>query len=232
MRCVVHVGDGILRKVATIFILFLFLLGSISIFIPTSVKAGFSIWPGKLNIKMPEGYPEEVIKYEIRVTNNNPYDINVSSEIKNPNAEELTDKYTPIPDLSWISITPEILCIPAKEHRYFTVSIDIPDSEKPLHYNEKWDVRAIISDETPEKEGQVAIQVKLITKILINTPSKEMKWQIPQICIIIIGGIIALIATFALIFPYVKKKKRNIYKNKAAIFHFKKKERTNKSKKN
>ncbi|GAH07132.1 unnamed protein product, partial [marine sediment metagenome] len=95
---------------------------------------------------MPEEYPEEEIRYEIEVDNLNSYDINVSAEIENPGLQYLKKDYTFIPDLSWVSTTPEILYIPAYESRFLEVIITIPDEEKPLHYDERWEVWVVISE--------------------------------------------------------------------------------------
>ncbi|MCK4814831.1 hypothetical protein KA005_03600, partial [bacterium] len=59
-----------MRRIKTLFLVSLFLLGSTLIFSsPPVLSGGISIWPGKLTITMPEEYPEEEIRYKIEVDN-------------------------------------------------------------------------------------------------------------------------------------------------------------------
>ena len=214
-----------MKRIKTLFLVSLFLLGSIIIFSsPPVLSGGISIWPGKLTITMPEEYPEEEIRYEIEVNNLNSYDLNISAEIENPSLYNLKKDYTFIPDLPWVSITPEILHIPAHESRFLEVIITIPDEEKPLHYDEHWEVWVVISevkDQSSSPPGNVIL--KHAVKLFINTPPEKVKQQIPQtlylILLFIIVGLI-VVATFVF---YAKKRERITYKKRPAILYFKKK---------
>ena len=198
------------RRNALIILSLLLLIVS-SNFISTSVKADISIWPGILTINMPGGYPDEPIEYKIRVNNKNSYTIIVSSKTTKVEEEFLTENYTYLQNSSWISITPKQLYIPAEDRRYFNVSIDIPDSEKPLHYNEKWDARLIFEEVWASGGGGVDMRVRLGTKILIHTPSKAPTWEPSQNLSILVSIVIGVVAIM-LVFMFIKKKKRDLYK--------------------
>ena len=212
-----------MRRIKTLFLVSLFLLGSTLIFSsPSVLSGGISIWPGKLTITMPEEYPEEEIRYEIEVDNLNSYDINVSAEIENPSLHYLKKDYTFIPDLSWVSTTPEILYIPAYGSRFLEVIITIPNEEKPLHYDEHWEVWVVISEVKDQSPGTI-ISIELAVKLFINTPPEKVKQQIPQtLYLIMLSIIVGLIAVATFVF-YVKKRKRITYKKRLAILYFKKK---------
>jgi len=154
-----------MRKIKTLFIVSLFLFGFILIFLPpTASSGGISIWPGKLTITMHTEYPEEEIRYEIEVNNLNQYDINVSATAENPALYNLKENYMFIPDLSWVSITPEILHIPSKESRFLEVNISIPDEEKPLYYDEHWHVCTVVSennDQCPVYQAHTEINLSM-----------------------------------------------------------------------
>lgn len=212
-----------MRRIKTLFLVSLFLLGSTLIFSsPPVLSGGISIWPGKLTITMPEGYPEEEIRYEIEVDNLNSYDINVSAEIENPSLHYLKKDYTFIPDLSWVSTTPEILYIPAYESRFLEVIITIPNEEKPLHYDERWEVWVVISEAKDQSPGTI-ISIELAVKLFINTPPEKARQQIPQtLYLIMLSIIVGLIAVATFVF-YAKKRERITYKKRPAILYFKKK---------
>ena len=205
----INVGGWVMRKIKTLFIVSLFLFGCILIFLPHTVSSGgISIWPGKLTITMHDEYPEEEIRYEIEVNNLNQYDINVSATAENPALHNLKENYMFIPDLSWVSITPEILHIPSKESRFLEVNISIPDEEKPLYYDEHWHVCTVVSENNDRSTpGSTVILTELAVNFFIITPSSKATMEIQNIYIllaIIISAIITLIAIF-----YVKKKKKD-----------------------
>lgn len=217
-----NTGGWAVRIIKILFLIFLFLLIGLNIFLPHSVSSGgLSIWPGKLTITMSDGYPEEEIQYEIKVSNSNTYDINVTGEIANPSLHRLMKNYTFIPDLSWVQITSDIVHIPAKESRFLKVIINIPDSEKTLHYNERWEVWIVVSELINQSQDAGAfIQTELVVKFFIITPFVEEKSQILQffylIILFTIGGLLT-----AYVF-YIKSCGRDIFRNKQSVFYFKK----------
>ena len=212
-------------RMKILFLISLFLLTSILILSSSSVMSGgISIWPGKLTITMPEDFPEGEIRYEIEVNNLNSYDINVSAEAENPPQYRLEEDYAFMPNLSWVSIAPEILHIPAYETRFLEVIITIPDDEKPLHYDERWEVRVIVSKVMdPSSPHGAFIISRLAARFLISTPPAKVKAEIPQFLFLLLFAIVGLIA--AVLVVYFKKRKGVVHKNKAAVFYFKKKDR-------
>ena len=198
-----------MRKITVMFLVFLLLLVCFSVFVRGSIQ----IWPGKLTITMPEGYPKEVIKYKIQVTNPYSYDVNASARVENPAIGKLSDNYTFIPDLSWVKFVSETIYIPAGSSRFFELLIDIPDDEKPWHYNESWEAWVVISSDRSGSSGDFLFKIELAVKLFINTPPGEKATMIQNLYIIL-GIVVALIATSAAIF-YVKKNKKSDYnKNK------------------
>lgn len=215
-----------MRRIKTLFLVSLFLLGGILIFSSSPVlSGGINIWPGKLTITMPEEYPEEEIRHKIEVNNLNSYDINLSAEIENPSLYNLKKDYTFIPDLSWVSITPEIIHIPAHGSRFLEMIITIPDEEKPLHYDEHWEVWVVISEAKDQSSPGPTITIELAVKLFINTPPKKVKQQIPPtLYLILLFIIVGLIAVAMFVF-YAKKRERITYKKRPVILYFKKKKR-------
>jgi hypothetical protein len=181
-----------------IIMLVLTLLGFTITFFSTSTKAGIAIWPGKLSIDMHEGFPDENIEYEFKVTNKNNFDINVTTIIKHPIETQFDENYTYIPNLNWIKTYPEKISLNPYEFGYFTVSIDIPESERANYYNEQWEVIIRFKAENPVKEGSINIQIFPEAKLFINTPVGEspMNLSFNHIVYIGIGVFISLIIIF------------------------------------
>jgi len=215
-----------MRRIKTLFLVSLVLLGGILIFsAPPVLSGGMNIWPGKLTITMPEEYPEEEIRHKIEVNNLNSYAINLSAEIENPSLYNLKKDYTFIPNLSWVSTTPEIIHIPAHGQRFLEVVITIPDEEKPLHYGEHWEVWVVISEAKDQSSPGAVIAIELAVKLFINTPPEKVKQQIPQILyLILLFIIVGLIAVATFVF-YAKKRERITHKKRPAILYFKKRKK-------
>lgn len=193
-----------MKRITVVFLVFLFLSACFSM-----VASGIQIWPGKLTITMDEGYRGEEIKHPIQVTNPHSYDINVSARIDNPSADKLSEGYSYIPNLSWVKTVPEMLYLPAKTSGEFEVFIEIPESERSLHYNESWETWVILSSSSdPESQGDVNIQIELGVKLFIKTPPSIGLTMIQNLYILL-GVIISIIVTVVTVF-YVKKKKRNV----------------------
>jgi len=140
---------------------------------------------------MPEGYPTERISYQIQVTNPYTYSVNASARVENPAAQQLTTNYMYIPDLSWVTVEPEILYLPANTSSSFQIFLDVPKSERSSYYNTSWETWVVISSDKPAGDtGGLAFQVELAVKLFIHTPSGQ---NVPTagIFFIILGVIIA-----------------------------------------
>ena len=211
-----------MKRLKIIFLLFFFVAGTIFLFISPAVQAGIKASPAKLVITMPEGYPEGEIQYKIKVTNPCSYDIKVSSKVSNP--FEITADFTTVPDLSWISVFPESLDIPAKSSKEVEVIIDMPESEKNQQYNKNWEVWVIVQPVGFSEVGGMVIQTQVAVKLFIHTPTGTATPQTPQVpppFYIAVGIILGLVLIFVT-FSYFKKKK-DVQVNRAAMFYVKKK---------
>lgn len=178
---------GNVKKIQWFIILLIFLLPLLT----SQVQASLQIWPGKLTISMPEGYPTERISYQIQVTNPYTYSVNASARVENPAAQQLTTNYMYIPDLSWVTVEPEILYLPANTSSSFQIFLDVPKSERSSYYNTSWETWVVISSDKPAGDtGGLAFQVELAVKLFIHTPSGQ---NVPTagIFFIILGVIIA-----------------------------------------
>jgi hypothetical protein len=208
-------GDGDLRKISKAVFISMILIGTVCFLIP-SAKSNITLWPGILTINMSE-YPEGEIEYKkIYVTNPYDYEVEVITEIANP--QGLTKGYSNIPDLSWIDVNPEVLSIPAKSDGCFSLIIDIPEEEKASHYNESWEVW-IRFFKKPESDSGVIFNVKLASKIFIHTP-EELKQKIPYNPIILITVFAVLLLVIVAYFYF--KRKPSISSERRAVFYVKK----------
>jgi hypothetical protein len=130
---------GILRNIQAIFIVSLFFLESFFIIISTPAYASIAVSPPDVTITMNYVFPEKEIKFNVNVENQNRYDTNVSVKIENQSLDLLKENYINMPNLSWVKITPNIVHLLGKQSKILEVTILIPDKEKPLHYNERWE---------------------------------------------------------------------------------------------
>jgi hypothetical protein len=177
----------------TIYIGFRFLVISIimftffTIFLFSStmiIDAGdLSVTPATLQIDMPEGYKKDAIDVAVTVINTLSYSVEVKTNIRNPPDFERTEGYSYIPDLSWVKTVPDVFTVPAKGNASFKVVIDIPENEKPLHYNESWEVWIEVS-----RAQAGFFNVIPAVRVLINTPPKPLPIteRLPQILMIVI----------------------------------------------
>jgi len=193
---------GNVKKILWFVILFVFLVQLLTI----QAQAGLQIWPGKLTISMPEGYPTERISYLIEVTNPYTYSVNASARVENPDMQQLTTNYSYIPDLSWITVEPETLYLPENTSSTFKVFLDVPKSERSSYYNTSWESWVVISSDKPAGDtGGLIFQVELAVKLFIHTPSRQNE-PTAGIFIILIGVII----TSGVIYILLKNVRKNI----------------------
>lgn len=193
---------GNVKKRLWLIILLVFLLQMLT----TQTQASLQIWPGKLTISMPEGYPTERISYNIEVTNPYAYSVNASARVENPDIQQLTTNYSFIPDLTWVTVEPETLYLPANSSSSFKVYLDVPTSQRFRYHNSSWETWVVISSDTSAGEsGGLVFQVELAVKLFIHTPSGE---NVPIMGIFLI--LIGVIITCGVIFILLKNVKRNI----------------------
>ena len=176
-----------MKKILWFIILLVLLLSLLT----SQTQASLQIWPGKLTISMPEGYPTERISYQIQVTNPYTYSVNASARVENPTTQQLTTNYTYIPDLSWVTVEPETLYLPANTSSSFQIFLDVPKSERSSYYNASWETWVVISADKPVGgSGGLGFQVELAVKLLIHTPLGENA-PAAGIFFIVLGVIIA-----------------------------------------
>ncbi len=193
---------GNVKKRLWVSILLFFLLQMLTI----QAQASLQIWPGKLTISMPEGYPTERISYNIEVTNPYAYSVNASARVENPDLQQLTTNYSFIPDLSWVTVEPETLYLPANTSGSFQVFLDVPKNERSRYHNSSWETWVVISsDKSAGDSGGLVFQVELAVKLFIHTPPGE---NVPIVGISFF--IIGVIVTGGVIFILLKNVKRNI----------------------
>jgi hypothetical protein len=193
---------GNVKKILWFVILLVFLLQLLT----TQAQASLQIWPGKLTISMPEGYPTERISYLIEVTNPYTYSVNASARVENPDMQQLTTNYSNIPDLSWITVEPETLYLPANTSSTFKVFLDVPKSERSNYYNTSWETWVVISSDKPAGDtGGLVFQVELAVKLFIHTPSQQ---NVPTAGIFFI--LIGVIITSGVFYVLLKNVRKNI----------------------
>ena len=209
---------GTLKSIKVIFITSLFLLGCF--FYLLSVPAlsdGISVWPPSVNVDVKDAFPKEEIKFNVKVDNLYASDINVSAKIENQIPYHLKDGYTNIPNLSWIKVTPDIFNISAKQYKVLDATIDVPDEEKTLHYNERWEACIVISE---IKDEHTTISTEYAITIYIQTPEKEkiQNFNTLFLLFIIVGSI-----GLAVCILYLRNRKKIFTSKKPNFFYFKKK---------
>lgn len=184
-----------------------------------TVQSGIKIWPGKLYVEINKWYDEEKeIKHPIQIINPYSHGVNVTSKIDNPSQKVITDRFSPIPDISWVSTFPERLYIPPKSSENIEVIINIPEDQHELYYNEKWETRVVITSDIPigSGEGGMNFELEIAVKLYIITPKSEAGES--QYFYIILFFIFSIIIIF-IANSYIKKKKENL----KSIYYFKNK---------
>jgi hypothetical protein len=195
-----------------------FIVISFILFTSFTAQGGIKIWPGKLGIELNKWFDEgKEIRHPIHITNPYSYGVNVTSKIENPNSKVISEHYSTIPDISWITTSPDHLYIPPKTSKDIEVIIDIPIDQQDLYYNEKWETWVVITSDIPiGSGGSMNFELELAVKLYIITPKSEQgdSQYIYILLFLIFAIIISLIAT-----SLIKKKKENLN----SIYYFKNK---------
>jgi hypothetical protein len=201
----VIVERWVAKKTAITILIFLFL--SINFFTPVQAVESLRVVPGKLTITMEGDYTKEAVTCFIYATNPWTYGVNASAKIQNPSTSDLSEGYTFIPDLSWITVKKGKIYIPPKATGKFEIVIDIPENQKSLQYNKKWETWVSISNDEPENVsgGGVVFKISLAVKLFIHTPQgNNLVAAQPFYFIIVI--VVPIAITCAVIFHSKKRR--------------------------
>jgi hypothetical protein len=202
------------KKTIVLLLIFLILFTSFSL----TTKAGLKIWPGKITVEMNKWHDnEKEIKQPIQIINPYSHGVNVTSRIENPSLNIITEGYIPLPNISWIKTSPDILYIPPKSSGNFEIIINIPEKQKDFHNNEKWETGVVISSDIPIGPGGGGMNFKLeiSVKLFIITPESETEGVQYYYFFLFIF----LVFIVLMISSYIRKKKENL----SSIYYFKNK---------
>lgn len=214
-------GDGKFKKTVTVLFIFLFLFGNILVLSSQPTKAGIRLLPAKLTINISKFTDDEIQYNKICVENPYNYDIEVIAKIENPPSDSITNGYSFIPDISWVTLNSNSVLISAKSNSYFTITIDIPDDKKSLNYDKKWEVWFKVF-EKPGSGASGSLSVKIASRIYIHTPSHELGQNIPYSPFILYFFIFCLLV---IVFIGFYKKRRTSQNKRPAMFYVKKRDK-------
>jgi len=202
------------RKTIVLILISLIFFTSFSL----TAQGGIKIWPGKLSVELNKWFDEETeIRHPIQITNPYSNGVNITTRIENPNLKVITERYSPIPDISWVQTDPVYLYIPPKTSKNVEVVINIPIDQQEMYYNEKWETRVVITSDIPlSSGGGMNFQVELSVKLYIITPKGEQGDFL--YIFILLFFIISIIAIY-IVNSYIKKKRDSL----KSIYYFKNK---------
>ncbi len=211
--------DGIMKSTVRV-TLGLLLLTSVMLS-QVSVEGRITLWPAKLNISM-DSIPDEPIVFKrVQVKNPENKPAVVRSEVAYQNEDLMEEGYSSIPDLSWVSVTPKEMTIPSKSDGFFNISITIPKSNTSQSYNQKWEVLAVFYQVKESAKGAINFQVKLASRVFINTPTNETEKQetplnlFPLVWFLGMAGLAVATVVFYLRGRYTT------YKQKSVVYYLK-----------
>jgi len=202
------------KKTIVLLLIFLILFTSFSL----TAQAGIKIWPGKIRIEMNKWLDnEKEIKQPIQITNPYSHGVNVTSKVENPNLKAITERFSPLPDTSWIKISPEKLYIPSKSSDNIYIILNIPEDQQELYYSKKWETGVVISSDIPlgPSGGGMNFELEIAVKLFIITPESEEE-GFHYYYIFIFTFLIFIVLTISF---YIKRKKENL----SSIYYFKNK---------
>jgi len=156
------------------FIFFLFVLGNISLLciLVNPVTANWELYPHTWVIEMDEGIVEKTVT--IQITNLEKEKMKVACKPVNPfydtqtNEYNIKEGYTVLPELSWITVTPNQQEVPSESTVTFDVTVNIPDEEQ--YYGNNWECWI----ETTDIGFEEGIGFRYNTRLQINTPVKPV----------------------------------------------------------
>lgn len=201
--------------------LFAILLTLSVVCVQQPVEGRITLWPAKLDISM-ESFPDGPIVFKrVQIKNPDNKPVVVRSEVSHPAEDNIQEGFSFIPDLSWVSVTPEEMTIPAKSDGFFNVTIIIPKNNQPQSYNQKWEVLALFYQVKKSSQGGVNFLMKLGSRLFINMPTGEEKKQetTPNVFTIVWFVGMAGLAVTTVVF-YLWGRHSN-YRQKSAVYYLK-----------
>lgn len=172
-----------------------------------------------------KSFPDQPVTYkQIQIKNLKNQSVLVKTQILRPSDTKYMEGYSSIPDLSWVSVSPTEMTISPKGEGFFDLTIEIPKENRSSCFNQNWEVRAFFYEPPSSPEGSVAINVKLGSRIFINTPTKTTE-QDTFVNLFILAWFIGMMGlTVATVVCYLRRHYGK-HRQKAVIFYLKDKKK-------
>lgn len=149
-----------MKKILTLTLLFLLLLTWIPI-----CKGNFSVYPLELSVIMNNEFIQGNTSKNIRITNNNDYNINVSWYLDHPDPTSwMRPNKTFIPSLPWIDVNPRWCVVPPHDSKDFYIYLDVPNSDE--YTGQNWETWVTFKQES---SGSIFNQ-EYTVRVYIDTP--------------------------------------------------------------
>lgn len=148
-----------MRKTLVLTLTFLLFFTSVSI-----CNGAFSVYPVEQSITMGDEFISGNTSRAITVGNYEDQSINISWYFDHPvPISDIRPDKTPIPDLSWIDIEPQLQIISPQSSATFYIHLNIPESKEYL--NQHWETWI-----TFKQEKKQFINIEAAIRLYINTP--------------------------------------------------------------
>lgn len=168
-----------------------------------AVKAAVMVTPAELYIKMDNGYITGNTSKKITVINTYPYNVTVRANPKHPYPVEwMRPGRTKIGNLSWITLEPNQVVVPANGTVNIYIYLFVPDALQKGNMEKHWETWIAVSTKSEEQE---MFNTGYLIRTYIDTPTQQEGSRYPVMLLAVLLILFSL--TVILLLSLLRKRR-------------------------
>jgi len=133
--------------------------------------ASIFVSPAEIWVSMNDGFIDGNTSKIITVKNTYAYNVSVRAWMLHPDIVEwMRPNKTLIDNISWISLEPSHVVIPANGQAQFYIAIHIPNESKNQTYDQHWETRAALKIDAVSDNHSNMIKEGYLVRVYVDTP--------------------------------------------------------------
>jgi len=183
-------------------------------FLSPIATAAIFVSPAEIWVSMDDGFIDGNTSKIITVKNTYAYNVSVKAWMLHPDIVEwMRPNKTLIDNISWISLEPSRVIIPANGQAQFYIAIHIPNESKNQTYDQHWETRAALKIDAVSANHSTMVKEGYLVRVYVDTPKPPTEPSGTLFPIFYVTSIAAIAVVLLTIILYFYREKRRKNKN-------------------
>jgi len=142
------------------------------LFLSPVASAAIFVSPAEMWVSMENGFIDGNASKTITVKNTYDYNVSVKAWMLHPDIVEwMRPNKTLIDNISWVSIEPSQVIIPANSQTQFFIAVHIPNESKNQTYDQHWETRAALQIDAVSANDSKTMKEGYLVRVYIDPPA-------------------------------------------------------------